>query len=322
MRFVVVGAGAIGGVVGGYLARSGADVAFVARGEHGRHIAAHGLEVHSPEGPFTVQVPTGVTPAALQMGDRDVVLLAVKGQDTAGALDALLEAGAAPHTPIACLQNGVANEALAAERFDHVYGVTVMAPTLHLEPGVVEAKAGPVPAILDIGRYPSGTDETAEAISAAFVSGGMPSEVRPDIMRWKWSKLLMNLGNAIEVVCGPAARLSPLGKVVTLEGRAVLEAAGIDYVSSEEDRTRRGDILQWTPSADSGGSTWQSAVRGTPIETDMLTGEIVRLGAEHGVETPVNDLLLRLAHEQAERGGVGHADPDQVLAEAGSPAAG
>jgi len=322
MRLVVVGAGAIGGVVGGYLARSGADVAFVARGEHGRHIAAHGLEVRTPEGPFTVQAPTAVTPSALQMGDRDVVLLAVKGQDTVGALDALVDAGAAPHTPVACLQNGVANEALAAERFDHVYGVTVMAPTLHLEPGVVEAKAGPVPAILDIGRYPSGTDETAAAISSAFVAAGMPSEVRPDIMRWKWSKLLMNLGNAVELVCGPAARISPLGKAVTLEGRAVLEAAGIDYASQQEDRQRRGDILQWTPSPDSGGSTWQSAVRGTPIETDQLTGEIVRLGDEHGVDTPVNDILLRRAHDQAARGGVGSASPEEILTEAGSPAAG
>lgn len=318
MRFVVLGAGAIGGVVGGYLARSGADVAFVARGEHGRLIAAHGLEVRTPDGPFTVQVPTAVTPSALKMGDRDVVLLAVKGQDTSGALDALVEAGAAPHTPIACLQNGVANEPLAAQRFDHVFGVTVMAPTLHLQPGVVEAKAGPVPAILDIGRYPSGTDETAEAIAFAFVAAGMPSEVRPDIMRWKWSKLLMNLGNAIEVVCGPAARVSPLGKAVTLEGRAVLEAAGIDFVSAAEDRERRGDLLKWTPSTDAGGSTWQSAVRGTPMETDLLTGEIVRLGDEHGVETPANDVLLHLAHEQAERGGVGNADPDQILAEAGS----
>jgi 2-dehydropantoate 2-reductase len=315
MRFVVVGAGAIGGVVGGFLARSGADVAFVARGEHGRHIAAHGLEVRTPQGPFTVQAPCAVTPSALLMGDRDVVLLCVKGQDTQGAVDALVEAGAAPHTPVACLQNGVANEALVALRFDHVYGVPVMSPATHLEVGVVEAKAGPVPAILDIGCYPSGTDDTAAAISAAFDAAGMVSEVRPDIMRWKWSKLLMNLGNAIEVICGPAARISPLGKAVNQEGRAVVAAAGIDVASAEEDRERRGDILQWTPSADSGGSTWQSATRGTPLETDLLTGEIVRLARKVGIDTPVNDLVLRLAHEQAERGGVGGRDPDEVLAD-------
>ncbi|CAN5586630.1 2-dehydropantoate 2-reductase N-terminal domain-containing protein [soil metagenome] len=317
MRFVVIGAGAIGGVVGGYLAQSGQDVALVARGEHGRRIAAHGLTVETPQGAFVVHPPTAATPAELGLADGDVVLLAVKGQDTVGALDALAEAGASRALPIACLQNGVANEAVAAERFDHVYGVTVMAPTLHLEPGVVAAKAGPVPAILDIGCYPDGTDATAEAIAAAFTEGGMVSEVRPDIMRWKWAKLLMNLGNAIEVVCGPAARFSDLGKAVNREGRAVLDAAGIAYASAEEDRDRRGDILQWTPDAATGGSTWQSATRGTPLETDLLTGEIVRLGAAHGVPTPVNALLVELAAEQSARGeGAGSRSPDDVLAQA------
>jgi 2-dehydropantoate 2-reductase len=196
-----------------------------------------------------------------------------------------------------------------------------MAPTLHLEPGVVEAKAGPVPAILDIGRYPSGIDHTATAVSAAFIAAGMASEVRPEIMRWKWSKLLMNLGNAVEVVCGPAARVGELGRAVNREGRAVLAAAGIDHASAEEDRGRRGDILQWTPTATSGGSTWQSvARRAGSVETDHLTGEIVRLGAAHGVPTPVNAVLLRRALAVAAAGtGPASEAPEAVLAEAAIP---
>lgn len=327
MRFVVVGVGAVGGVVGGLLARSGADVAFVARGEHGRRITADGLQVRTPGGPFTVRVPTVATPgdlAALDGTDRDafrvddVVLVAVKGQHTAGVLDDLLAAGADRSLPIVCLQNGVANEPLAAERFDHVYGVPVMAPTVHLEPGVVEAKAGPVAAILDIGRYPDGVDDTARAVAAAFEAAGIVSEARPDIMRWKWSKLLMNLGNAIEVVCGPAARFGDLGRAANREGRAVLDAAGIAYASADEDRERRGDILRWTPSPGSGGSSWQSvARRAGSVETEHLTGEIVRLGVAHGVPTPVNAVLLRRALAVAEAGeGPGSADPDDVLAEA------
>lgn len=319
MRFVVVGAGAVGGVVGGLLVRSGHDVALVARGEHGRRIADVGLTVRTPEGDFVVHPPVAATPAALGLLDGDVVLLAVKSQDTDGALDALVAAGAEPTTPVVCLQNGIANEPRVAERFEHVYGVPVMAPTLHLEPGVVEAKAGPVAAILDIGRYPSGSDDTAVAVSAAFGDAGMVSEVRPDIMRWKWAKLVMNLGNAVEVVCGPAARISDLGAAAYREGQAVLEAAGIDHASPAEDRERRGDILRWTPAPDSGGSSWQSVARGAgSVETDFLTGEIVRLGAAHGVPTPVNSVLLRRAHEQAARGaGAGSTNPAEILAEAG-----
>ncbi|QXC61166.1 2-dehydropantoate 2-reductase [Aquihabitans sp. G128] len=317
MRFVVIGTGAIGGVVGGYLARSGQDVALVARGEHGARIRADGLTVRTPQGDFVVHPPTAATPAELGLSSDDVVLLAVKGQDTRGVLDQLAEAGAPSALPVACLQNGIANEAVVAERFAHTYGVTVMAPTLHLEPGVVEAKSGPVPAILDIGCFPDGVDQMARDVAAAFTAAGIVSEARPDIMRWKWAKLLMNLGNAIEVVSGPAARFSDLGRAANREGRAVLDAAGIAYASSDEDRERRGDLLQWTPDGTTGGSTWQSVTRGTPLETDLLTGEIVRLGAAHGVPTPVNALLLRLADEQSALGkGAGTRPPEDVLAQA------
>lgn len=321
MRFVVVGAGAVGGVIGGFLRRSGHEVVLVARGRHGQVIADEGLTVRTPQGPFVVRTDVVASPADVRFGAGDVVLLAVKSQDTAGVLDDLEAAGAASATPVVCLQNGVGNEPLAAERFAHVYGVPVMAPTLHLDPGVVEAAAGPVPAILDVGRYPDGADDTAEAVSAAFRAAGIESVVRPDIMRWKWAKLLMNLGNAIEVVCGPGSGGGDLGAAVRREGRAVLDAAGIAYASREEDRARRGDILQVSRTPGTGGSTWQSVVRGTGIETDHLTGEIVRLGARVGVPTPLNAVLLRRAAAVARQGsGPGAAPVEEILAEAGAGA--
>ena len=324
MRFVIVGAGAVGGVVGGFLARSGAEVAFVARGEHLARIQADGLRVGTRDGGFVASSAVAVgSPAELDppLGAGDVVLLAVKTQDTRSALDDLVAGGADRSTPIACLQNGVDNEPMVAEQFDRVYGVTVMAPTAYLEPGKVEAKSGPIPAILDIGRYPNGVDEVAEEIAAAFVTAGMVSEARPDIMRWKWSKLLLNLGNAVQVVCGASNPASAgLAIAAIVEGREVLEAAGIDVASAEEERERRGDILQTEPGTGVGGSTWQSVQRGSgSIETDHLTGTIVRLGREQGVPTPVNSMLLELAHEVASAGnGPGAMDPDELLARARS----
>ena len=317
MRFVVVGAGAVGGVVGGLLARHGHDVAFVARGEHGAHIAEHGLTVSTPTEDWVVRTAVAPTSGELGVESADVVLIAVKSQDTDGVLADLAAAGS-PATAVVCLQNGVANEVRAAEIFENVYAVPVMCPTLHLEPGVVVAYASPVPAILDIGRYPAGIDDTASAVAAAFAASTMESEARPDIMRWKWAKLLLNLVNAVEAVCGPGARFGPLPAIVRREGEDVLRAAGIDFASAEEDAARRGDILQWRHRERPGGSTWQSLARGRAIETDYLNGEISRLGALHGVATSLNDVLMRHANAlAAARQGPGSVPVGEIAAEAG-----
>lgn len=304
MRFVVVGAGAIGGLVGGRLAQHGHDVLLVARGAHGAAIRESGLLIRSPEGEVRVHPPVVEHPGAAELGPADVVLLAVKGQDTAPVLDAL--ADAPDDLPIACLQNGVDNERQALRRTSRVYPVPVMCPASHLTPGVVEAWSTPVEGILDVGRYPSGVDEVAEAIAAAFQSSGFSSLAIDDVMRFKWSKLLMNLGNAIEAACGPVGRDNELYRVARAEGLAAIEAAGIDVASDEEDAARRGDLISIHPIAGErrgGGSTWQSLARGTgSIEVDQLNGEIVLLGRLHGMPTPVNELLQRTAHRLARTG--------------------
>lgn len=318
MRFVVIGAGAVGGVVGAHLWRAGAAVQFVNRGEHGRVIARDGLRVETPSGTFTATVPAVADPADVTWTDDDVIVLAVKSNDTPGVLAALRAADVDPLLPVVCLQNGVDNEPLISEVFANVYAVPVSAPTSHLEPGMVRAKAGPIPAILDIGRYPSGVDETAEAVAAAFQSAGIVSEVRADIMRCKYAKLLTNLGNAIEVVCGPAARHTELAALVDREGRAVLDAAGIDYADPAADDARRREVLGWMPDGVDGGSSWQSITRGTPVETDHLTGEIVRLGRTVGVPTPVNEVLLALALARSDqRAGPGQVPIDEIVQAAG-----
>ena len=103
-----------------------------------------------------------------------------------------------------------------------------MSPTVHLEPGVVRVYASPTTGLIDVGRYPNGTDNAADASSSALRAACYDSVVRPDIIRWKYAKLLSNLGNAVEAVCGPPAQLGPIGDAAVAEGRRVLEAAGID----------------------------------------------------------------------------------------------
>jgi 2-dehydropantoate 2-reductase len=131
------------------------------------------------------------------------------------------------------------------------------------------------------------------------------SEARPDIMRWKYRKLLMNLSNAVQAVCRPPGR-SEIRQRVLQEGIACLDAAGIDVVSAEEDEARRAGRLNIRPVAGrprGGGSSWQSLQRGTgSIESDYLNGEIVLLGRQHGIATPVNTELQVLARDLARRG--------------------
>jgi 2-dehydropantoate 2-reductase len=305
MRFVVHGAGAVGGVLGGLLHEAGHDVVLVARGDHLAAIRDRGLRVASPAGVRDVPVPAVSSPGEVDWRSGDVVVLAVKSDATPSALPALA-AAAPPETPLVCLQNGVANEPAALRWFAPVYGVCVMMPAAHLEPGVVEQHCAPTPGILDLGRFPTGVDDRASAVAAAFRAAGFVSEPRPDIMRWKYRKLLLNLGNAVEAVCGQDAGAEELAELVRREGEEVLATAGIDLVSEQVDEERRAGILQFgliDGRARGGGSSWQSLARRTgTIEADYLNGEIVQLGRLHGMLTPANELLRRRANQLAAAG--------------------
>ena len=300
MRFIVFGAGAIGGVIGARLHQGGHDVLLIARGPHLAALRSGGLRIESPDGSEIARVPCVGHPDEVAWREGDEVLLATKTQDTAAALDALARS-APPVCPVVCAQNGVENERLALRRFANVYGVAVMCPTAHLEPGVVQAFAAPITGLLDVGRWPAGADETANTLAAAFRASSFVSEARPDISRWKYRKLLMNLGNAVQALCASGGK--ELAQRARAEGEACLRAAGIDFASEAEDRERRGEILKLgsiAGRARAGGSTWQSLARASgSIETDYLNGEIVLLGRVHGVPTPVNELLQRLAAEAA-----------------------
>ncbi|WP_432825430.1 ketopantoate reductase family protein [Dactylosporangium sp. CA-092794] len=300
MRFVIVGAGAVGGVVAARLAGAGQDVALVARGRHLEAIRRDGLLLREAGGDSRHHLPAHASAAEVDWRPGDVAVLAVKSNDTEGVLPQLPR-----WLPVVCLQNGVANERAALRFSADVYGVCVMLPSAHLAPGVVVAQCAPVPGILDIGRFPTGTDGACHEISGHLVDAGFHSEPRPDVMRRKYTKLLFNLGNAVEALCG---QVDGLGEAVTPlreEGEAVLRAAGIPYASFEEDAERRGDILQLRTVAGehrTGGSTWQSLARSTgAVEADYLNGEIVLLGRLHGVPTPANETARRLVVDAAHR---------------------
>jgi 2-dehydropantoate 2-reductase len=312
MRYIIIGAGAIGGAIGARLFESGHEVVLTARGAHHAALRDGGLRFATPAGVTTLRIPVVSGPGELSLRADDTLILAVKAQDSMAALDAwawLPVTGggvAADSLPLLCAQNGVASERVALRRFRQVYGVCVWMPATHLEPGAIEAQGAPMTGLLPIGRYPAGEDETARQVSADLTRSRFLAPVSPDVMRWKYGKLLTNLGNAVEAVFGResnAEAAAGLRQRARDEGKAVLAAAGLGYASPEEQAALRGDRVKIEPvdgARRGGGSSWQSLTRGTgSIEADYLNGEIVLLGREHGVPTPVNELLQRLANQFA-----------------------
>ena len=161
----------------------------------------------------------------------------------------------------------------------------------------------------------------ARRIGADLAASRFLAPVTADVMRWKYGKLLANLSNAIEAVCGHGwdDAAADLRRRATAEGTAVLDAAGIAYASGAESAEVRGNRVRIQPvngSPRGGGSSWQSLTRGTgSIEADYLNGEIVLLGREHGVPAPVNEMLQRLANQAArERKAPGSITPGEVMA--------
>lgn len=302
-RYVIYGAGAVGGVIGGRLALNGHETALLARGAHREALAERGLELHVPDGIHTISIPVAEKPTELGLTVDDIVILAMKTQDTEAALDEL--AAAAPAgIAVVCAQNGVENERLALRRFRNVYGVCVYLPGVHLHPGVVEGGGTPYSGVLDVGRYPNGVDATATRIAQDLSASGFRSQATEHIMRFKYAKLRVNTRNALDAMCGRDGFDSDIGKRAAAEALEVFGAAGIAVASRSEERERRGEMktVSVNGRARAGSSSWQSLARGSgQIEADYLNGEVVLLGRLHGIPTPVNEALQYLANRSAAR---------------------
>lgn len=336
VRYIIIGAGAVGGTIGGNLFQAGHDVVLVARGAHLEALRARGLRLATPLGTNTLSIPAVGGPAEVELRPDDVLILTAKTQDAAALLaDWAWQpvAGgtvAADTLPVFCAQNGVASERLALRRFRRVYGMHVWLPATHLEPGEVAAQGTPQAGLLHVGRYPAGADETCDRVSADLAESRFLAPVSPNIMRWKYGKLLDNLNNAIEALCGRGAAGfgaesnadgAELRRLVRDEGTAVLDIAGVDYSTAAESAGIRRDNIRVEPvngAARAGGSSWQSLSRQTgTIEADFLNGEIVLLGRQYDVPTPVNETLQRLANQAArDRKPPGSLTPAQVLSAA------
>jgi 2-dehydropantoate 2-reductase len=308
-RYIVLGAGAIGGALGGMLQAAGESVVFIARGAHLEALQRIGLEVALPSRSIRLQVQAIGRPQALSFDAGDVVLLCTKSQDTAAAIAALAQT-APRDLPVVCAQNGIDNEACVAAQFPHTLSMVVFSPCQYLEPGRVSIHSEPVFGGLDIGCYPSGTDAVSDDLARATTRAGFDGRNEPRIGRVRYAKLLSNLGNIVQALLGRDASPQALLQTLQLEAEACFRAAHIEFEALGDLKARNHAVLELPVNGAlrGGGSTWQSLARGTALETDYLNGAVVRLGKDHGVATPANAVLVDLAR----RAGAEHWPPGHV----------
>ena len=159
-RYLIIGAGAVGGAIGGRLALAGRDVVLVARGAHLAALQTDGLRLRTPDEDVTLAVTAVAGPAEVQLTADDVLVLATKTQQAEAALvawaDAPVTGGgtAGERLPIFLALNGVTAEVLAQRYYRRVFGVCVWMPTVHLVPGEVIIRSTPKSGMLHLGRAP------------------------------------------------------------------------------------------------------------------------------------------------------------------------
>jgi 2-dehydropantoate 2-reductase len=328
-RYLILGAGAVGGALGGRLALVGRETVLVARGDHLAALRKRGLRLRTPDEDVTQSVPVISGPNEIKLDVDDILILATKTQQANEALvtwtDVPVHQNARPvgtsgeRLPIFIALNGVAAEAIAHRYFRRVYGVCVWMPVVHLIPGEVIIRSTPRSGTLHIGRVPASAsdhDQTLRQVATDLLTANFDVPLPDDVMAWKYRKLISNIGNVFQALVARNGDWRPLVDDAEAEARRVLDAAGISYISEAEETAARaaGFTMKPVPGVPQflGGSTWQSLHRGTGnIETDYLNGEIVMIAHRLGIAAPINQRLAILARQAAATG----AKPGDLSAE-------
>src|SRR3954468_15977922 len=188
MRFLVLGAGAVGGYFGGRLAEAGRDVTFLVRGARAAALAEHGLKVESPLGDFTV--PVKVATADRVGGPYDVVLLTAKHYDLDAAIDAI-RPGVGPDTAVLPLLNGLVH----LDRLDRAFGPgRVLGGVAYV--GAVLLPDGSIRHVnrlsgIAFGERGGGISQRAKAIEQLFANTPVSAPANDNILQEMWEKFVM-----------------------------------------------------------------------------------------------------------------------------------
>ncbi len=311
-RIAIIGAGAIGSVLGAFLKRADEDVTLIGRSAHVSAIRQNGLHVDGALGSFTLKVAT-----AEALGFRpDLAFLTIKTQDVSSALQA--NKAFLADVPVVTFQNGVRSDELAAALLpeSRITSAVVNISASYLAPGAVTVI---YPGPLIIG-HPFGPPDAGLDSLAALLRHVVPTRVSANIGGVHWLKLIFNLNNALPALLNASlhevyadAYLRQLAARVMREGLQVVGRAGIRLESLPEASVGLFQLIGRLPPRLAGlliafsarriktdwpllGSTLQSLRRGRPTEIDYLNGEIVRLGEKVHMRTPLNSTLVDMVH--------------------------
>jgi 2-dehydropantoate 2-reductase len=294
MRFLVLGAGAVGGYFGGRLAEAGRDVTFLVRGPRAAALAEHGLTVTSPLGDFRVPVKTAT--ADRVGGPYDVVLLTAKHYDLDSAIDAIRPA-MGPDSAVLPLLNGLVH----LDRLDRAFGpdrvlggVAYVGASLQPDGGIRHHNrlSG-----IAFGERGGGIGERARAIEAAFAGTPVSAPASDNILLDMWEKFVM-MGAMAGINC---LMRGTIGEIVgTQDGAALMIAAlaecqavaAASGFSPRPQSRERVQAMLTEPGSINSPSMRQDLEAGRRTEADAVVGDMVRRAGGFGLATP----LLRAAY--------------------------
>jgi 2-dehydropantoate 2-reductase len=312
MKFLVYGAGAIGGYIGGMLALSGNNVTFIARPAQAAILNERGLTLRNNQSPITnISAHAFASPAVAFIGNAyDCLIIALKSFDTDTAI-ADLKAVSKPMPPILCVQNGVDNEPKLAAAFgaQNVIAGTVLTAVANPEPGVIVIEKSR-------GVGLAGGHPLSQQLAAALSNSGVFTTLYPNAEAMKWTKLLTNLmGNATAAICDVSTEtvfshrgLYQIEIGALKEALAVMRAKGLAAVALPRSPTRQlAFALKYLPPRLYQPAFRRALARGrgdkkpslhldlsvgkTRTEVSYLNGAVVRYAEMLGLAAPVNRAL-------------------------------
>jgi 2-dehydropantoate 2-reductase len=300
MRYLVVGAGALGSVFGGLLQQRGHPVAYIGRGSHFEHITVRGLIIDGIWGEFPIGA---VTPHSAPSDLYEVILLCVKSfhtQEACRRVSGLL----APQGIIVSVQNGLGNLETIAQEFgpERTIGARVIFGAQVIRPGLVRVTVYAEPVLMgaitsDYSRQTLA--QTVEDLNRA----GIPTRQVDDILTHLWGKVLYNcalnpLGAILGVPYGALGNDPDTRRLMHLIIREIYQVAaarGVDLGYADADSYFKFFIETLVPAtADHWPSMWQDLHAGRRTEIEALNGAICRYGEAARVPTPCNDAVSRL----------------------------
>ncbi|NUM54146.1 MAG: 2-dehydropantoate 2-reductase [Candidatus Hydrogenedentes bacterium] len=306
MNILIMGAGAIGSVVGGFMAEHGHRVTLIGRADHMNAVANRGLRITGIWGEHhTTQLDARTSVAGIERGAHDLILVSVKAYDTPRAADAIapLVGG---DTLVCSYQNGLGNAEVIAERigWERTIGARAIYGVVVREPGWVDVTVIANPTAL--GTYhPVTSTDRVRAVAEAMNATGLPTVYTDKIRTVLWNKVAYNcalnpMSALLDVPYGgllDTEHTRQTMREIVHELYAVARAMNVPLEPDTPEKYVRHlfeDLIP--PTAAHYASMRADFIHRRRTEIDSLNGAISRFGAQHDIPCPANTLLTRLVH--------------------------